>query len=93
LTHEGREFHGFPAASTIAKARLPALRACGMSRRNVESLEYAARAIASENLTEKGLERLQSDDAFRLLTELPATGPGAGKPLEVYLAWHVISRE
>ncbi len=75
LEHDGRHFHAFPAAHDIAEARLDALRACGMSSRQAETLRRIANAIESGELTEERLSRMNSTDAIRFLTDLQGIGP------------------
>ena len=75
VPHVGPPIYGFPAASTIASARLSAVRACGMSRRKAEALRHTARAIAAGDLTEQRLEGMESDEAIRFLTAQPGIGP------------------
>jgi 3-methyladenine DNA glycosylase/8-oxoguanine DNA glycosylase len=75
LEHEGRRFHAFPTAATIAEARPAALRACGLSLRKADSLRFVARAIASGKLTEDQLAGYRTIDALKMLTELPGIGP------------------
>jgi len=74
LEHAGRRFHAFPAAPAIAEARLPKLRACGLSLHKAEALRHAARAIQSGAVTEESLARMTTDDAVRFLIELPGVG-------------------
>jgi len=75
LEHGGRRFHAFPTALAIARARLEALRQCGLSARKAESLRHLARAIESGELTEEKVSGMSTDDALRTLTELPGIGP------------------
>lgn len=75
IEHDGRRVHAFPAASVIAGTRLKELRGCGMSLRKAETLQNAARAIESGDVTEEKLARMNSRDAIRFLTELPGIGP------------------
>jgi len=72
---EGRRFYASPTATAVAEARLPSLRACGLSARKAESLRGIARAIASGELTEETVEAMSSPNALRALTELPGIGP------------------
>lgn len=73
--HAGRRYHAFPAASTIAGARLEALRRCGLSTRKAVSLRDIARAIESGELTEEKISGMNTTDALRALIELPGIGP------------------
>jgi 3-methyladenine DNA glycosylase/8-oxoguanine DNA glycosylase len=75
LEQGARRFHAFPTASTIAQARLEALRECGLSPQKAASLRYLARAIESGELAEARLSRMSTEDALRTLTELPGIGP------------------
>jgi DNA-3-methyladenine glycosylase II len=75
LEHRGRRFHAFPAAQVVAGARLPALRACGLSARKAESLRSIARAIESGELAEGRISGMSTGDALRTLCELPGIGP------------------
>jgi DNA-3-methyladenine glycosylase II len=71
----GRRFHAFPTAGTIADARLEALRRCGLSSRKAEALRTLARAVQSGELTEESLSSMSTNDALRMLAELPGIGP------------------
>jgi DNA-3-methyladenine glycosylase II len=75
LEHRGRRFHAFPSAQAVAGARLPALRACGLSARKAESLRSVARAIESGDLAERKISGMSTGDALRALCELPGIGP------------------
>jgi DNA-3-methyladenine glycosylase II len=75
LEYRGRRFHAFPAARAVAGARLPALRACGLSARKAESLRSIARAIESGELSERQISGMSTSDALRTLCELPGIGP------------------
>jgi DNA-3-methyladenine glycosylase II len=75
LDHGDRTFYGFPSAEVVADARIDSLRRCGMSRRKAETLRRVAGAIASGELTEARLVRMSSEEAIRLLCELPGVGP------------------
>ncbi len=75
LEHDGRRYHAFPSAERIAAARMPALRACGLSAKKAESLRAIARAIAAGTLSERVLGAQSTSDALRTLTELPGIGP------------------
>jgi DNA-3-methyladenine glycosylase II len=59
----------------VARARLPGIAACGLSRRKAEALRAAARAIHTGQLDEGSLAALSSADAVHRLTELPGIGP------------------
>jgi DNA-3-methyladenine glycosylase II len=74
LVQDGERRHAFPAAHAIAEARLDRIRACGLSARKAEALRRIATAIESGDLTESKLSTLSSDEAIRLLTELPGIG-------------------
>lgn len=75
LEHGGRRFHAFPTSCAIAEAHPDALRECGLSARKAESLRDLARAIESGELTEEKISDMSTDDALRMLTELPGIGP------------------
>jgi DNA-3-methyladenine glycosylase II len=75
LEQDGRALYAFPAAQTIARARLERLKRCGLSARKAQTLRFLAKAIASGELTERELCGLSSADALRFLTELPGIGP------------------
>jgi len=75
VDHDGRRFHLFPTTSSIAGARLDALRRCGLSQRRAESLRHLARAIDSGSLTEERIAAMSTEDALGTLTELPGIGP------------------
>lgn len=71
----GRRFHAFPTARAVAEARLPTLRACGLSARKSESLRDIARAIVSGDLAEEKLVTMSTADALQALIDLPGIGP------------------
>ncbi len=71
----GRRYHVFPAAGSIAEARIDTMTRCGLSRRKAESLHYIARTIASGNLAEADLAAMSTNDALAVLTDLPGIGP------------------
>jgi len=75
VEHDGRRFRAFPAAQTIAEARLDALRECGLSARKAESLRRVAREIESGGLLEKEISGMATNDALGILDELPGIGP------------------
>jgi DNA-3-methyladenine glycosylase II len=75
LERDGRCLYAFPAAATVATARVDRLKQCGLSARKAETLRFLAKLIAAGELREQDLCRLSSPDALRLLTELPGIGP------------------
>ena len=72
---DGRTYHIFPHAKTIAEARSASVRRSGMSLRKTQSLRAAAKAIASGALNAESLARLSSTEAIMRLTELSGIGP------------------
>lgn len=75
LEQRGRRLYAFPAAQTIAGARLERLKRCGLSAHKAQTLRFLARAIAAGELSEDDFRGLSSAEALRLLTELPGIGP------------------
>lgn len=75
LEQGDRRFYAFPTARTIAKARLEALRKCGVSLRKAETLRSIARAIESGELAEAHLSTMSTGDALAALDKLPGIGP------------------
>jgi 3-methyladenine DNA glycosylase/8-oxoguanine DNA glycosylase len=75
LEHGNRTYHAFPEADVVAGARIDSLGRCGLSRPKAETLRRAARAIASGEITEQRLVHSSSEEAARLLCELPGIGP------------------
>ena len=75
LEHEGRRYHAAPDAGVIAKARLDAIRRCGLSLRKAQTLRRLGRAIESGEVTEEKLTALSSPEAIRFLTEVEGIGP------------------
>jgi DNA-3-methyladenine glycosylase II len=75
LEYEGRRFHAFPTASSVARASVRVLRACGLSLRKSESLREIARAIDSGELSEGALSNLGTADGLAMLSDLPGIGP------------------
>jgi DNA-3-methyladenine glycosylase II len=72
---DGRRFHASPTAGAIAHARVEALRACGLSARKAETLRHVGRLIESGELDEGGIARMTTQEALRVLTDLPGIGP------------------
>src|SRR5262245_10081131 len=70
LMHNGRPFHLFPSAETIADVRTASLKRCGMSAKKSETLRSVAKAIAAGILTVDSLGMLSSAEAIDWLTEL-----------------------
>lgn len=75
LDHAGERRYAFPAATTIARARVATLAACGLSERKARALRSIAHAIEAGELTEDGLQALPTDDALARLTALDGIGP------------------
>jgi 3-methyladenine DNA glycosylase/8-oxoguanine DNA glycosylase len=75
LEHGNRTYYAFPEADVVAGARIDNLGRCGLSRPKAETLRRAARANASGEITEQRLVHLSSEEAARLLCELPGIGP------------------
>lgn len=71
----GHRFHAFPSAESIAAARVPALRACGLISQKAQTLRHVARAILSGRLEEERIARMPTDEALEMLRELPGIGP------------------
>jgi DNA-3-methyladenine glycosylase II len=74
LLHGDRKHYAFPTAAALARARLAAIRACGLSARKAEALRGAAAALEAGDLTEEALSQQSSAEAMRLLAELPGIG-------------------
>jgi len=72
---DGRRFHAFPTAATVAEARLTTLRGAGLSAHKANALRHVARAIATGELTQETLASMSTDDALRMLVDLPGIGP------------------
>lgn len=64
----------YPSAETVAKARLPTLAACGLSRSKGEALRAHARAIRAGALDAGKLEKAATNEALARLTALPGIG-------------------
>lgn len=75
LQYDGRGYHAFPTARSIADAHPMALRRCGLSIRKAETLRRLARLIHSGELNEACVERLSTKEALQSLLELPGIGP------------------
>jgi DNA-3-methyladenine glycosylase II len=65
----------FPTAEAIASASIADLRAAGLSAAKATTLREAASRIVAGALSETDIERLPSDEALRLLDDLPGIGP------------------
>ena len=75
LEHDGRAYYAFPPPERVAAADPDLLRRCGLSQAKVRTLIGAAEQIASGALREEDIERLDDEEAIRLLTRLPGIGP------------------
>lgn len=75
VEHGGRRFASYPAASSVAGARLPALLACGLSRSKAEALRHLARAVDAGELNERALAQADTATALETLIALPGIGP------------------
>jgi DNA-3-methyladenine glycosylase II len=75
LEHRGRRFRAFPTASQIAHARMPLLRACGLSASKAETLRRAARACESGELDGERIAGMSTPAALEALMQLPGIGP------------------
>jgi DNA-3-methyladenine glycosylase II len=72
---DGRRFHAVPEAHVIARARLDALTASGLSRRKAETLRQVAKTIESGDVNEEKLSGMSSSEALGCLMELRGIGP------------------
>ena len=75
LEQGGRQYHASADARAIAAARLPQLRACGLSRGKAQTLRNLARMIEARELSEEEISRMTSRQALQTLMELPGIGP------------------
>lgn len=75
LVHDGRRHHAFPEPRVVAKARADTIKACGLSAKKAEALRLLARAIEAGDVSVEKLSEMSSDEAMRLLTQLPGIGP------------------
>lgn len=75
VEHDGQRMHAFPTASAIAEARLPTLRACGLSAGKASALRELARLIGRGSLLEDELSVMNTHDALHTLIGLPGIGP------------------
>ncbi len=71
----GRRYHTFPSHTSIAGARLDALRKCGLSLKKAEALRFIAKAIERGDVSETKLSKLETKAALESLIELPGIGP------------------
>jgi 3-methyladenine DNA glycosylase/8-oxoguanine DNA glycosylase len=65
----------FPTPAAIANASIENLRTAGLSAAKATTLRHAASLIVAGSLSEAEIERLPSDEALRLLDDLPGIGP------------------
>ena len=65
----------FPTAEAIANASIEDLRAAGLSAAKATTLRAASSLIVAGALSDADIERLPSDEALRLLDDLPGIGP------------------
>jgi 3-methyladenine DNA glycosylase/8-oxoguanine DNA glycosylase len=75
VEHLGRQYYASANARAIAAARLPQLRACGLSRGKAQTLRNLARMIEARELTEEEISQMPSRQALHALTQLPGIGP------------------
>ncbi len=75
LVHDGATFFAFPSPHAVARARLPALLACGLSRSKAGSLRRLARIVDSGEVTADVIGSLGTNDALEALVALPGIGP------------------
>lgn len=75
VEHGGRGLATYPAAAAIARARLPALLACGLSRSKAEALRSLARAVDAGELGEGAIAKSATNEALETLIALPGIGP------------------
>lgn len=75
VEHGGRRFATYPTASAVARARLPALLACGLSRSKAKALRDLARAVDTGVLDERSFADSDTNEALEKLVALPGIGP------------------
>ena len=75
VEHDGRQYYASAGARAIAAARLPQLRACGLSRGKAQTLRNLARMIEARELREEEISQMPSQHALHALMELPGIGP------------------
>jgi DNA-3-methyladenine glycosylase II len=75
IEYAGRRFYAFPTAQAVARARLVALRTCGLSAQKAQTLRGLARTVAFGELTEDELASMCTIAALERLTQLPGIGP------------------
>jgi DNA-3-methyladenine glycosylase II len=75
VEHRRRQYHASANARAIAVARLPQLRACGLSRGKAQTLRNLARMIEARELREEEISEMPSQQALQALMELPGIGP------------------
>jgi DNA-3-methyladenine glycosylase II len=75
LAHDGRRYHTFPSAHSIAVARLDVLRSCGLSASKAQTLRGLARMIEKGELRDELIATLSTPEALRALVNLPGIGP------------------
>ncbi len=75
LDVDGLRYYAFPTARSCAEARIETLSRCGLSRRKAEALHSIARTIADGVLSPTTIAAMSTNDALRILTDLPGIGP------------------
>ena len=75
MQHGDRQLAMYPTASTVARARLPGLLACGLSRSKAEALRSLARAVDLGELGEAEIAQCDTEQALEKLVTLPGIGP------------------
>ena len=71
---EGERYFGFPEPAVIAAASVEELRTVGLMARKAEVLRHFAGLVLAGALSFDTLRPLSSEEAIRVLTELPGVG-------------------
>ena len=75
IDYQGRQYHAFPTAHSIASVPLARIKACGLSKPKATTLREIAGILESGAMTEAKLSALSTPQALGVLTTLPGIGP------------------
>lgn len=78
-TYAHRDYYPYPSAEAVRDASTDVLRACGLSRAKITSLQTIARILADGTLTDQDISQLNDREALARLVALPGIGIWSGQ--------------
>jgi len=72
--HRGRRYWAYPTPARLARAKVPQIRALGISTAKARAILAAARRFRDGHLTEGALSAMPAEDAIAALSALPGIG-------------------